>query len=167
MYLIAVYALNTIEQRKQLWSFLSQQIQNTNLPVLVGGDFNVVLSIEDRYQGNVVQMVEIEDFQQCLNDCRLQELRAVGPQYTWDNNQGGANTNIDRCFATLGWFTDYFDIIVERIEKNVSDHCLQLLRFESVIPRKGLFKFFNVIADHEGFEQAFQRFWTSSRTNSN
>lgn len=135
----------------------------------MGRDFNVVLSIEDRYQGNVVQTMEIEDFQQCHNDCRLQELRAVGPQYTWDNNQGGANricTNIERCFATPGWFTDYFDIIVERIEKNVSDHCLQLLRFESATPRKSLFKFFNVIADHEGFEQSFQGFCTSSRTNS-
>lgn len=44
-------------------------------------------------------------------------------------------------------------MVVERLEKGVSDHCHQLLKFNNTAPRKGMFKFYNVIADHEGFEQ--------------
>lgn len=48
--LLAVYALNTNDQRKSLWEFLNQKIVGSQLPILVGGDFNAILSIEDRYQ---------------------------------------------------------------------------------------------------------------------
>lgn len=38
-YFFAVYALNTNEQRKELWSFITRQYQQTSLPMLMGGDF--------------------------------------------------------------------------------------------------------------------------------
>lgn len=46
--LLAVYALNTIEQRKQMWEFVVQQLSTADYPVLMGGDFNAILSVEDR-----------------------------------------------------------------------------------------------------------------------
>lgn len=54
----------------------------------------------------------------------------------------------------------YSYVVVERLEKNVSDHCPQLLRFETTIARRGLFKFFNVLADHEEFEGLVRANWS-------
>lgn len=169
MVLVAVYAQNTIDQRKQVWGFLVQHLHDTNRSVLVGGDFNAILSPEDRYQGNTVHNVEVVDFQQCLQECNLQEVRAIGPQYTWDNNQVWDHricSNIDRCFASAMWFNEYADTIVERLEKSISDHCPQLLRFEAREARRGFFKFYNVIADHEMFEQIVRDNWGTERSQS-
>lgn len=44
----------------------------------MGGDFNAILSCEDRFQGNVVTGSETVDFQSCVEENGLQEVRAVG-----------------------------------------------------------------------------------------
>lgn len=49
--------------------------------------------------------------------------------------------------------------MVERLDKGVSDHCPQLLCFESNNTRRGLFKFYNVVADHVDFEQVVREHW--------
>lgn len=168
-HLLAVYALNTIEQRKLLWDFLGRNIPQCQGHVLIGEDFNVVLSTDDRFQGNPVSAMDIEDFQKCILENELQEVRAEGPQFTWTNNQEWDNkicSNIDRCFANTTWFTEYSTIVVERLEKGVSDHCPQLLRFEPTIVRKRLFKLYNVVADHEQFIQIVRDHWGQDR-NSN
>lgn len=54
--------------------------------ILDRGDFNAVLSMEDRLHGYTVTGAEIADFKQCVENNSLLEVRAVGPQYTWHNN---------------------------------------------------------------------------------
>lgn len=167
--LIAVYALNTNEQRKVLWDFLSTQCQQSQGPLLVGGDFNAMLNYEDRANGNVVTQAEVEDFRRCVEDNELQEVRAVGPQFTWCNNQEGEDriwSNIDRCFANIQWLSGFSSVVVERLTKGVSDHCPQLISFDTVRPQRSLFKFFNVLADHEQFEQMIRENWTSTESGS-
>lgn len=61
-----------------LWSFVSRIVPHIQYPLLVGGDFNVVLSCEDRMQGNPMTLADVEDFQQSLQVTELQEVRAVG-----------------------------------------------------------------------------------------
>lgn len=128
----------------------------------MGGDFNALLSSTNRWQGNPVTNAEVVDFQQCLQDTELMEIRAVGDAYTWTNNQEWTDhicSNIDRCFANGKWFSEFSHVIVERLERGVSDHCPQLLKFEHTMPRKGMFRFYNVIADHEQFQQVVRSNW--------
>lgn len=102
-------------------------------PLIIGGDFNDVLTCEDRSQGNHVTATKTEDFQMCIQDFKLQEVRVMGNQYTWTNNQEAKRricSNIDRCFANAQWFVEYSNVLVERLDKSVSDHCPQLLRFD-------------------------------------
>lgn len=160
--IVVVYALNTIEHRKPLWEFIDRCLQNQSRPVLLGGDFNAILNLEDRFQGNPVQNIEVVDFQACLERNILQEVRAIGPTFTWTNNQEGQQriyTNIDRSFANISWFSEYSNVVVERLDKNVSDHNPQLLRFEQEEMRGGLFRFYNVIADHDNFLQIVRDNW--------
>lgn len=128
----------------------------------MGGDFNAVLNCEDRHQGNPVTSADVEDFQTCLQESELFEVRAIGDHFTWINNQKGANriwSNIDRSFANTPWFSTYSHVVVERLARNVSDHCPQLVRFDDKVAGTGMFKFLNVLAEHEHFEELVRSNW--------
>lgn len=59
--LTAVYGFNTVDQRKTLWSQLEQMAPKIKMPWLLCGDFNDVLTPQDR-QGNSVTIAELKDF---------------------------------------------------------------------------------------------------------
>lgn len=63
---IAIYALNTNEHRMRLWEFLERKCQHSQEPLVMGGDFNAILSCDDRFQGNPITHSDIEDFEQCI-----------------------------------------------------------------------------------------------------
>lgn len=54
---------------------------------------------------------------------------------------------------------EYSHVVVERLERGVSDHCPQLLQFASIQQRKSIFKFYNVIANHEDFQNVIRTKW--------
>jgi len=58
--LVAVYAFNTQEQRKGLWNFINDICNKTSGNLLIGGNFNSVLLVEDRLNGNPVTPHEIQ-----------------------------------------------------------------------------------------------------------
>lgn len=47
------------------------------------GDFINVLNREDRIGGNIVTLNEVRDFQECIKECLLEEMRRKGQHYTW------------------------------------------------------------------------------------
>lgn len=93
----------------------------------------------------------------------LYEVRAIGSEFTWCNNQDGGNkiySNIDRCFATIAWLQEYHFVVVDRMERGISDHNPQVLDFVQVNQQKSSpFRFFNVIADHPDFEKILRDNW--------
>lgn len=103
--LIVVYALNTNEQRKKLWEFVVRKVLQILGPLVMGGDFNAILSVDDRFQGNPIFAVEIEDYTKCIQDCELQEIQAVGAHFTWTNNQEGDH----RICSNIGALQMMFD----------------------------------------------------------
>lgn len=135
----------------------------------MGGDFNAVLASEDRDQGNPVTLAEIEDFKKCLQENELEEVRAVGALFTWTNNQMGERricSNIDRCFANSAWFFEFSGVVVERLEKGISDHCPQLLTLGEPRRRNGMFRFYNVLVEHVEFEQLVRQNWGQNTSHS-
>lgn len=160
--LIVVYALNTSSQRKGLWEFITSRTQSNQAPLIIGGDFNAVLQVEDRFQGSTVTSADVDEFQQCFDMNDLKEVRAVGAHYTWTNNQEHEHlicANIDKCFANYVWFDEFSQVVVERLARSISDHCPQLLDFGFGSPRGKLFKFYNVWADHAEFEGLVRSAW--------
>lgn len=70
-----VYGLNTINERKVLWKRLRTLNNSTTDPWIVLGDFNVVLSVNDRQNGVPVHPTEIKDFQECIEELGLRQLK--------------------------------------------------------------------------------------------
>ncbi|KAJ8427472.1 hypothetical protein Cgig2_021882 [Carnegiea gigantea] len=46
-------------------------------------DFNAILYAGDKIGGTEVQFHEVQSFGDCITACELQELRSIGPYYTW------------------------------------------------------------------------------------
>lgn len=54
-----IYGYNTIVDRKELWDQLKSLNNNIKVPWLVMGDFNTMLSVNDRLNGNLAHQIEI------------------------------------------------------------------------------------------------------------
>jgi len=57
---------------------------------LVGGDFNVILSDEEKIGGFLVLPQEYEDAAFCINSCELYDIRFTGSPFTWWNRRSDA-----------------------------------------------------------------------------
>ncbi|CAI9105548.1 OLC1v1004487C1 [Oldenlandia corymbosa var. corymbosa] len=79
-----VYAKSTKQAWQILWTNLAAfRYHYASVPWMVGGDFNVIQSLEE-YSGSSIQdHVAIEEFNDCIASCELFELLTVGEEFTW------------------------------------------------------------------------------------
>ncbi|KAK4721634.1 hypothetical protein R3W88_011867 [Solanum pinnatisectum] len=53
------------------------------MPRIIGGDFNVIVSEEEKLGGLNFTQQEAIDFSLFINNCALSEVKFVGSKYTW------------------------------------------------------------------------------------
>ncbi|GMJ02928.1 hypothetical protein HRI_003962000 [Hibiscus trionum] len=91
-----VYAPNDPKERKLLFDQLSEVIQSSNSPAILGGDFNAVLRMEEK-TGASTNRGEISTFCKFLHTNDLMDLPLHGGDFTWfKGGNGGAASRIDR-----------------------------------------------------------------------
>jgi len=104
-YATFVYGLHTIVARRTLSEDLRQWCPNA--PWLIMGDFNSILSQEDKHiNGAVVSTYETTDFRICCSDLGLDELNYTGCHFTCSN--GSVWSKIDEekpLFLVFGPFS--------------------------------------------------------------
>ncbi|KAH0685786.1 hypothetical protein KY285_016345 [Solanum tuberosum] len=74
-------------ERLQFWNKIYSVDQNMIYPWMVGGDFNVILTPEEKIRGLPVYPTEVEDFACCINSCELVDIRFNGSSFTWWNGR--------------------------------------------------------------------------------
>ena len=84
--LTIVYAKCTRSERQTLWRHL-RHVNPSSLPWLVGGDFNVVTSLDERLGGLPVQVSAMQDFNDCIDDCSLRPFTTTGSRFTWKKDR--------------------------------------------------------------------------------
>lgn len=52
LHLVAVYAAPTVSRRSGLWNSIQNTVQNIDGPLVIGGDFNTIVRIDERTGGN-------------------------------------------------------------------------------------------------------------------
>lgn len=146
---VAIYGYNSQDKRRELWHFLSQICVSVTQPLFCCGDFNAILSVDDRLQDNAVTDGETVDFNNVMIQNDLHQVKTVGAFYTWCNNKQGDDriySRIDRCIANGSWLASYSSVQAEVLDRNVSDHNPILLQFDSGGHTTGkAFKFLNVL----------------------
>ena len=90
-----IYGYNTIAARRDLWENLRRW--GPDAPWLLLGDFNSILSQEDKHNGELVSTYETSDFRNCCSDLGIADLNSTGSHFTWTN--GNIWIKIDRVMA--------------------------------------------------------------------
>lgn len=83
--IFAIYASPKIVECSCLWNNLSIVAKLHRLPWVMLGDFNEVLSSNEKFRGNLVCIRQVLRFKECLDDCGMMDLGFCGPRYTWSN----------------------------------------------------------------------------------
>ncbi|KAL9347296.1 hypothetical protein Peur_058662 [Populus x canadensis] len=96
-----IYGFNTIIAKRALWEDLRRW--GTDLPWIFLGDFNSILSQDDKHNSDPVSNNEISDFRECCADLGIADLNFTGCHFTWTS--GTIWTKIDRVMVNTHWFT--------------------------------------------------------------
>ncbi|CAL2264473.1 unnamed protein product [Prunus armeniaca] len=78
---ISVYASPCGSKRAQLWDYMSFVARSHNLPWLLAGDFNEILSIEDKFGG--ASTLRVRGFKNWFDGNDMVDLGFSGPKFTW------------------------------------------------------------------------------------
>lgn len=111
--------------RARSWDLLQQLAAHNDLPWVVGGDYNEVLSNNEKEGGNSRNDNLNEMFKLALVDCGLSDLGYVGENFTWTNNRAAPDTvrcRLDRICANASWTTIFPESFVEHLAYPGSDH---------------------------------------------
>ncbi|KAE8724823.1 hypothetical protein F3Y22_tig00009840pilonHSYRG00015 [Hibiscus syriacus] len=163
----AVYGSNSGIGRRGLWDHLrSLESLVGSSPWVVGGDFNVVLSVDessDFESLGVHNSSDMEDFQDCLGDLDLLDHPFLGPTFTWSNRQdeGFLARKLDRILVNPEWLTAHPDSFAEFKAQGASDHCLGMIwtQNDALARRPKPFKFFNCWTSNVGFMGVVKLSW--------
>lgn len=138
-----VYAKCNREDRLALWSDL-RDASDTNLPWIVRGDFNVIMSADEKKGGTTVDLRAMQDFRICTMNSGLSEIEFEGDKFTWCNNQGGRRRiweRLDRIFGNGEAFSQLPALKCHHLSRIASDHPPLLLRLAEQVTHKPRFIF--------------------------
>ncbi|XP_030923509.1 uncharacterized protein LOC115950456 [Quercus lobata] len=117
-------------RRKESWDFLRSLNRMYHLPWLCFGDFNEVVSVEEKLGGAPRSQKQMDDFREVIHQCGFKDLGFEGPEFTWCNMQEGDSRvllRLDRALATPEWIDHYKNVKVHHLVESTSDHCALLL----------------------------------------
>ncbi|XP_050233167.1 uncharacterized protein LOC126681663 [Mercurialis annua] len=158
-----VYGSNHLVERQRLWKHLVDLSRSIEELWFVQGDFNAVLREEDRCGGSPLDEDHLHELSNCVSAAGLIEIRSVGCQFTWNNNQLGINRiwrKLDRVFANGNVNENFHRIYNEALPCGISDHSPIVTILESE-QRSGSrkFKFFNFWTLHPDFRTILEEEW--------
>jgi exonuclease III len=84
--MVNVYSPAHDDKKNEFLKEIQTIIQSLEMPILLGGDFNMIRKIEQKSSGNVdFQMMDA--FNEMISITELRELQRSGSRYTWSNKQ--------------------------------------------------------------------------------
>jgi exonuclease III len=110
---------------------------NTNPNWLVFGDFNMVLSSNEKVGGNPIDYNITTAFRECLEQSNLEDLGYNGDLFTWHNRQQDnqyIQARLDRFCASNDWIYNFSHYQNSHLLRYGSDHCPILLEFSTLTP---------------------------------
>lgn len=137
-YYSAVYASNLSADRSDLWAelmYLHDTFDLQNNLWVVGGDFNqIIVPSEHSSHSVAAQDSQMYQFQDCLLQNGLFDLRYNGPAHTWTNNQPDMPIakKLDKLLVNWNTISAFPHAAATFLPPSISDHtpCLLDLAFQ-------------------------------------
>ncbi|XP_012846985.1 PREDICTED: uncharacterized protein LOC105966965 [Erythranthe guttata] len=156
-----VYAKCNRQERLPLWDYLSHHSSDCHEPWVIGGDFNVIKTLDEKQGGSNAHMTGMQDFNDFLVDARLTDAGFVGNIFTWSNNQRGQNRiwqRLDRILLNAEAFTA-ISARVDHLPRLESDHCPLLLNFGQLQTKPSRFYFQKMWTEHHNYQEFVASIW--------
>ena len=120
--LVSVYDIAQEEYKTQFVSELVRLCDNETLPMMVGGDFNIIQKPEDKNNDNYDPRWPFM-FNAIIQSLELKEIELYGRQYTWASRRTDPNfEKLDRVLATVEWEQKFPLVSVQALTRTGSDH---------------------------------------------
>ncbi|XP_074271498.1 uncharacterized protein LOC141595431 [Silene latifolia] len=157
-----IYAFNGVVERQGLWDFLKQEAVHCNEPWIWTGDFNTVLNPVERLGGHTTE-IEMEQFQECVSLCCMEDIQATGALFTWSDKQEPVDrvySILDRVMGNFEWMEEYGDYTAHFHPEGLFDHCPSTIvdRKVGLIGRRN-FKYFNMWGQADSFKDCVRKVW--------
>jgi exonuclease III len=125
--LVTVYGPAHDDKKDQFLIELSNICAQNDLPLVLGGDFNILRSSDEKnkaFQANRF----IDMFNWIINSYELREILLNGGKYTWSNNQADPRLErLDRLLMNSKWEELHPLTNLRKIPRFMSDHNPMLL----------------------------------------
>lgn len=117
----------------------------------------------ERVGGNNQWNLQLEEFNDCLFSCEIDDLRFTGCHYTWTNRQDASTcifSKLDRVLVNERWIRSHTSSSAHFPPPGISDHSPAIVHVAPPPkPTPKPFKFFDFIADHPLFLSIVQGTW--------
>ena len=128
------------------------------------GDFNEVLSEDEKLGWNTINQRRVRAIQDCMNTYQMMDLGFSRPRFTWSNKRdigGLIQYRLDRCWANPEWKALFAEANVHLARAN-SDHCPLLLNLNSSLGERNNrpFRFQPFWLSHNEFPVLVREAWS-------
>ncbi|CAJ2669983.1 unnamed protein product [Trifolium pratense] len=152
-------------RRRDSWNFIRRLAQDSHLPWCIIGDFNDILSVNEKKGRNERPNWLIDGFRKAIIDAGLSDVHMEGYPFTWFKSLGtprAVEEKLDRALANGSWFQMFPYAKVENLVAPASDHYPILLDRDPAIrscrPQRK-FKFENAWCLESGLDDVVYHCW--------
>ena len=157
-----VYASPEWGKRRFLWDQLEVLDPGPEMSWLLGGDFNAIVSSDERSGGSTRRVGTCTQFSEFIFLTGLIDMGFSGPCFTWQ--RGNLSQRLDRFLCNAKWYDFFASSNVLHLPLMGSDHRPILLVTEADRNRNGQrpFRFVSAWNDHPDFKRLLHESWDSN-----
>ena len=114
-----------MQRKHESWTLLKHLHSRSTAPWLCCGDFNEILTMEEKQGGLLRPLRPMQEFREALLQCGLVDLGFQGNIFTWSNGREGegfVQERLDRACGTIEWRALFPHVKVNHLQVTYSDH---------------------------------------------
>ncbi|MCI05437.1 endonuclease/exonuclease/phosphatase family protein, partial [Trifolium medium] len=168
--LTCYYGYPERSRRRMAWNLLRELRNMSPLPWCVIGDFNDLLSQDDKKGLHSHPNWLCYGFRNAVSDCDLTNIQLEGYPFTWIKSRGTEHVieeRLDRALASTEWISQFPKAKLINLLTSYSDHSPILLQCSPLIRQehKYAFKFENSWLQEEDIREVVTDGWNNGGTN--
>jgi hypothetical protein len=161
---VNVYSKCELSEKRRLWEKLVVLRRSLGRGVWCFiGNFNSALEPEERRGVNpsVSSKGRLERvlFNRALVDLEVEDVNLVGRKFTWYQPNGRAMSRIDRALVSEEWADCWGNYSLWELPRDVSDHCLLVLKVDVIDWGPKPFRFNNFWLENSSFKKVVEEAW--------
>ena len=161
--LVPVYGAAQDSHKGDFLAELVRTCEHEPLPMLVGGDFNIIQKREEKNNDNFKAHWPFV-FNAIIEHLNLREIALSGRQFTWSNRRETPTfEKLDRVLASTTWEQKFPLVTVRALSRTGSDHTPILIDsgVKAHLGNKAGFSFELYWLRQEGFYEMIEKEWKS------